>query len=170
MPANMKLKNKQIIIAAITFILITGVVSFKNRYLIIHNKSTSLSAKWFVIAKGKLPQKDQIFAFKAKENPAYKKGEIFIKIVGGVAGDQIITKERDFYIISQDQISHSKQFIGTAKTTSLKGQPLTMLDTGTIPKNHYFAFTPHKDSYDSRYQEIGLINETEIIGTAVASF
>jgi len=163
---TMKLKNKQIIITIIAFVLIISVASLKNRYLIIHNKSTSLSARWFVISKGKLPQKDQIFAFKAKENPAYKTGEIFIKIVGGIAGDKVITKERDFYIPNQ----LGDKFIGTAKAVSLKGQLLTMSDSGIIPPHYYFAYTTHKDSYDSRYQQIGLVNETQIIGTAVLAF
>jgi len=163
---TMKLKNKQITITIIAFVLIISVASLKNRYLIIHNKSTSLSARWFVISKGKLPQKDQIFAFKAKENPAYKTGEIFIKIVGGISGDEVVTKEKDFYITNQ----FGDKFIGTAKTVSLKGQPLTMSDSGIIPPHYYFAYTTHKDSYDSRYQQIGLVNETQIIGTAVLAF
>jgi conjugal transfer pilin signal peptidase TrbI len=167
-PANMtmKLKNKQIIIALTALALISGVVLLKNNFLIIHNKSESLPSHWFVISKGQIPQKDQIFAFKAKDNPAYETGEIFIKIVGGIAGDAVITKERNFYITNQ----FGDKFIGTAKTVSLKGQPLTMSDSGIIPPQYYFAYTTHKDSYDSRYQQIGLINETQIIGTAVLAF
>ena len=119
-----------------------------------------------MIAKNQIPQKDQIFAFKAKDNPAYKAGEIFIKIVGGVEGDEVIIKERDFYINSKS----TNQFIGTAKTQSLKGLPLTIADVGIIPPNHFFAYTTHQDSYDSRYKEIGLINAKDIIGTAVFAF
>jgi type IV secretory pathway protease TraF len=39
-----------------------------------------------------------------------------------------------------------------------------------IPSKKFFAYTPHKDSFDSRYQEIGLIDEKDIIGTAVLTF
>jgi len=163
---KIKLKNKQVIVVIGTLIFVSVIIYIQKNYLVVHNKSTSLNARWFVISKGKLPQKDQIFAFKAKENPAYKTGEIFIKIVGGISGDEVVTKEKDFYITNQ----FGDKFIGTAKTVSLKGQPLTMSDSGIIPPHYYFAYTTHKDSYDSRYQQIGLVNETQIIGTAVLAF
>ncbi len=163
---KIKLKNRQIIVVIGTLIFVLAIIYIQRNYLVVHNKSTSLSSRYFIITKGKLPQKDQIFAFKAKENPAYKTGEIFIKIVGGIAGDEVITKERNFYITNQ----FGDKFIGTAKTVSLKGQPLTISDSGIIPPQYYFAYTTHKDSYDSRYQQIGLINETQIIGTAVLAF
>ncbi len=162
----MKPKNKQITIAVATLVFIGAVLIFRDHFLIVHNKSVSLSARWFIISKGQIPQKNQIFAFRVSNPNAYKPGEIFIKIVGGVAGDKVQIKERDFYITNQ----FGDQLIGAAKTVSLKGQPLLMLDSVVIPPNHYFAYTPHKDSYDSRYQEIGLINEAQIIGTAVFAF
>ena len=228
----MKLKNKQIIIALTALALISGVVLLKNNFLIIHNKSESLPSHWFVISKGQVPQKDQIFAFKAKDNPAYKAGEIFIKIVGGVAGDKvekqggIITedgkpifrtlsdncknkknndickltvvrfdgsnpdKEEDLFYqllrsdntdavadrkrrkieITDKSILVSGKMIGVIKPYSKKGKPLSAVKDGIIPSGKFFAYTTHKDSYDSRYQEIGLIDETQIIGTAVLAF
>ena len=160
---TLKLRNRQIIIAVSAFVLVMAIVYTKQHYLIIHNKSESLPSHWFLIAKNQIHQKDQIFAFRVRENPVYRSGEIFIKIVGGVAGDEVMIKNRDFYI--NDQATN--QLIGTAKTQSLKGLPLTMADVGIIPPNHFFAYTTHQDSYDSRYQEIGLINAKDIIGTAV---
>ena len=162
MKIKLQLKNNRIIIAISTIIIVVTVAYVGQHYLVIHNKSESLPSHWFVISKGQIPQKDQIFAFKAKDNPAYKAGEIFIKIVGGAGGDEVKIRERDFYI--------NDQFIGTAKTESLKGLPLEMSDAGIIPEHFFFAYTTHKDSYDSRYKEIGLINEKDIIGTAVFAF
>jgi len=159
---KIKLKNKPIITIASTLILVIAIIHIQQNYLVIHNKSVSLPNKWFVIAKNQIPQKNQIFAFIAKDSSTYKSDEIFIKIVGGVVGDQVIIKERDFYI--------NDQFIGTAKIKSLKGQPLAMSTAGSIPQNSFFAYTPHKDSYDSRYQEIGLINAQDIIGAAIVAF
>lgn len=166
MKIKLQLKNNRIIIAVSTIIIVMAVAYVQQHYLVIHNKSESLPSHWFVISKGQIPQKDQIFAFKAKDNPAYKAGEIFIKIVGGAGGDEVKIKERNFYITNQ----FGDQFIGTAKTESLKGLSLEMLDAGIIPEHFFFAYTTHKDSYDSRYKEIGLINEKDIIGTAVLAF
>ena len=162
MKIKLQLKNNRIIIAISTIIIVMAIAYVGQHYLVIHNKSESLPSHWFVISKGQVPQKDQIFAFKAKENPAYKKGEIFIKIVGGVGGDELWKVNRNFYI--------NDKLIGTAKTESLKGLPLEMSDAGVIPEHFFFAYTTHKDSYDSRYKEIGLINEKDIIGTAVLAF
>jgi len=162
MKIKLQLRNNLIIIAISTIIIVMAVSYVQQHYLVIHNQSESLPSHWFVISKGQIPQKDQIFAFKAKNNPAYKAGEIFIKIAGGVGGNEVKVKERDFYI--------NDQFIGTAKTESLKGLPLKMSDLGIIPEHFFFAYTTHKDSYDSRYKEIGLINEKDIIGTAVLAF
>lgn len=47
---------------------------------------------------------------------------------------------------------------------------LHAIPSGVIPSRKFFAYTPHKDSFDSRYQEIGLIDEKDIIGTAILAF
>lgn len=47
---------------------------------------------------------------------------------------------------------------------------LHAIESGKIPAHKFFAYTPHKDSFDSRYQEIGLIDEKDIIGTAILTF
>jgi conjugal transfer pilin signal peptidase TrbI len=39
-----------------------------------------------------------------------------------------------------------------------------------IPQGKYFVWTPHIDSYDSRYDEIGLVDERTIIGVAYPLF
>lgn len=53
---------------------------------------------------------------------------------------------------------------------SIKEFSLNAIDAGKIPTHKFFAYTPHKDSFDSRYQEIGLIDEKDIIGTAILTF
>ena len=46
--------------------------------------------------------------------------------------------------------------IGIAKTISRKDTPLNTVTPGLIPPGYYFVHTNHRDSYDSRYQSIGL--------------
>ncbi len=45
-----------------------------------------------------------------------------------------------------------------------------MVSAGTIPPHKFFAYTPHKDSFDSRYNDLGLIDAKDIIGTAIVAF
>jgi len=51
-----------------------------------------------------------------------------------------------------------------------KNYELHPIETGKIPAHKFFAYTPHRDSFDSRYKEIGLIDEKDIIGTAIFAF
>ena len=57
-------------------------------------------------------------------------------------------------------------YVATAKTHSLKGEPLTPSSEGVLGKGQYYVFTPHKDSFDSRYQKMGWVNQEQIIGVA----
>lgn len=133
-------------------------------FKIIINHSESLTIHFAVIKKGKIPvQKDDIFVFSVAENPHYKMKNInFIKLLGGKAGDKIVVDADEVYI--------GDKLIGKAKKTSLKGNDLTIISDGTIPPNKFFAYTPHKDSFDSRYKDLGLIDEKDIIGTAIFAF
>jgi conjugal transfer pilin signal peptidase TrbI len=152
---------KAVLIAAV--IMVIGWILQANFQLVV-NRSESLPIRSVLVLKGKIPNKiDQIFVFRVKNNPHYPNQEKeFIKLVGGFAGDQIKIQDREVYV--------SEKMIGVAKAESLKGLPLTMIDTGTIPPHKFFAYTPHKDSLDSRYQDLGLVDEKDIIGTAIATF
>ena len=85
-----------------------------------------------------------------------------IKIVRGVPGDLVTWQGRDVYI--------NGKYVATAKTHSLKGIPLERGPEGVIPAGHYFLWTPHKDSYDSRYADIGWIPKELIRGFASPLF
>ncbi len=135
-----------------------------QHYQIVLNHSSSLPLSFVIIKKGELPAtKGQVFVFFVRDNPTYKNKEVkFIKLLGGKEGDVVKINDRDFSI--------NDGFIGTAKTLSLKGEPLTMAASGIIPAHKFFAYTNHIDSFDSRYNEIGLIDEKNIIGTAIFAF
>ena len=152
-------------VAIAATIMVTGWIAQANFQLVV-NRSESLPIRSALILKGKLPNKvDQIFVFKVKNNPHYPNQEKeFIKLAGGFAGDEIKVKllEREVYV--------TERLIGVAKAESLKGLPLTMIEAGTIPPHKFFAYTPHKDSLDSRYQDLGLVDEKDIIGSAIATF
>lgn len=156
------LKNKVNILVATSFIFMF--TWFVTQYEFVINHSESLPLKVVLIKKDVLPKKiGQIFVFKVKNNPVYQNQEVkFIKLLGGKEGDEIKINDRDFSV--------NDKFIGTAKTHSLKGEPLTMAKAGVIPPHKFFAYTNHLDSFDSRYNEIGLIDEKDIIGTAVFAF
>ena len=56
------------------------------------------------------------------------------------------------------------------KEKSKKNQKLTAIQSQIISKQKYFFYSLHQDSFDSRYQEIGLIDEKNIVGTAIFAY
>jgi conjugal transfer pilin signal peptidase TrbI len=154
------LRNRLNILLA-TILILSLFAMIPRNYEFVINHSGSLPYNVVVIKKGTLPTAaDQIFVSFVRDNPVYKSKEVkFIKLLGGKEGDEIKVIGRD--------ISINDKVIGTAKLTSLKGDALTMTAAGKIPAHKFFAYTPHIDSYDSRYKEIGLIDEKDIIGTAI---
>lgn len=124
----------------------------------ITNIDDSLPGKVYRIERGTLPGKNEIAALRAPSNPYYPKDAPFLKIILGVPGD-LVTRDGESYFING-------QFIGKAKRETHGSFPLTPGPTGTIPNGHYFIWTPHPDSYDSRYGEIGWIEQNRIIGRA----
>ena len=104
-------------------------------------------------------ERDGYVSFTWAGGGPYPKGLGFVKIVKGIPGDVVTVQGRDFYVNGVK--------VATAKERSLKGQPLDLGPTGIIPPGHYFVWTPHKDSLDSRYQLTGWVKKEQITGRAV---
>lgn len=139
-------------------ILLPAAVVLGNYYGIHINSSHSLPYKVFVIKKGVLPSRGDITSFRLYNNARYPDGTIMTKIVGGVEGDKVTLNNHEFHI--------NDEMLVTAKTHSLKGDPLEPGPTGRIPKGEYFVYGTHEDSFDSRYQLLGWINYEDILGVA----
>lgn len=173
--------------------IVVAVWIIQPNFEIVVNRSESLPIHAVIIKKGKLPTKlDQIIVFKVRNNPHFKMKEMnFIKLVGGFEGDEIKAIEKETYLDGKSigeakdfkelpihseiewkyrEVSVGGKVIGVAKTHSLKGKPLEMVSPGIIPPHKFFAYTPHKDSFDSRYNDLGLIDAKDIIGTAIVAF
>ena len=160
----MKKRNKIIVGILIVFLLGICAWIMPTKYEIVRNYSESLPYHFVIVKKGVLPsKKDQIFVFYVRDNPLLKVAKIkFIKLAGGLPGDVIDVHKKEIFI--------NKNSIGLIKPYSKKGEPLNAVASGKIPQGKFFAYTPHKDSFDSRYKEIGLINEKDIIGVAIFAF
>ncbi len=135
---------------------------FVLHYQFAWNKTESLPQKLFIIKTGQLPLKYDYLMFYAPATSTLKPKSTVIKKVMGVAGDVVTKKGQAFYI--------NDEKVGIAKTHSLKGRPLREGKVGIIPQGKYFVWTPNKNSYDSRYDEIGLIDERYIMGVAYPLF
>lgn len=163
----MKAANKKLIIkTSVVFLALLGIWIIPANFEIVPNYSESLPYRIVLVKKGRMPtKKDQAFVFYVKNNPQLGVEKIkFIKLVGGLSGDKIEVK-------GGDEVFVDGRLIGVAKAYSKKQQKLHAITSDTvIPEHKVFAYTPHKDSFDSRYQEIGLIDEKDIVGTVIFTF
>lgn len=149
---------------SVTFIVLAGALSLSMVLVsilspwIITNIDESLPGLFYQIDRSVLPARNDVVGISVPANPYYPKGAPFLKIVKGVPGDVVSCVGRRFFI--------NGVFVAEAKELTRRGNPLTPGPTGIIPPGHYFVWTPHKDSYDSRYGEIGWITTEHILGRA----
>lgn len=86
----------------------------------------------------------------------YPAGMVFIKRVVGLPGDAITWQGDSVYVAGAR--------VGVAKLRNRFGEAMPRTPPGVIPAGHYFVATPHPDSYDSRYAEIGLPGDRDVAG------
>ena len=174
--------NAWLIIFGFIFCITSYLIMNNKRFIVSWNLSESLPYTFFVVDKNKMPSKNDIGAFNYYSKAKYvsdfdkklnKKLGIddsagdrvtFIKYVGGVEGDFIKVQDRKVYL--------NDEFVGKAKENAEldKRMLYPLSQVGVIPKHKYYLKAPHQDSFDSRYSEVGLIDESEIIGKAYGFF
>jgi conjugal transfer pilin signal peptidase TrbI len=144
------------------FWVISGLFWLPSHYQFYVNVSPSLPQKYWIVALQKKPKREDYVCFRAAPDialqNAFSQDVTMTKQVLGVVGDTVTREGRDFYI--------NGQYIASAKTHSLKGEPLKVGLTGTLKTGQYYVSTPHKDSFDSRYEKMGWLEQSQIIGVA----
>lgn len=135
---------------------------FNENYQFGYNRTQSLPQKFFIIHLNEPVQKGDFVAFKWNGEYPYKKGQIFVKILAGEPGDEVVRKGREFFIDGQS--------VGVAKERGLRGQELEASPPGVIGQDQYYMRAPHKDSLDSRYTLLGLVKKETVVGRAYAIF
>lgn len=121
------------------------------------NATDSVDGLVFLIVKDSVPPKGGLVAFWPPENAFYH-NIWFVKYLKGVPGDRVERQGRLFYINGES--------MGYAKPASSSGVALRPSGGGVIPQGFYFVWTPHADSFDSRYAQIGWIPQNRLIGRA----
>jgi conjugal transfer pilin signal peptidase TrbI len=122
------------------------------------NNTESLDNKVFFVEKNKIPKQGDFVVFKKNTNGILPDGTQFIKKIAGISGDLVEHKNGKVYI--------NYQALGEIKPNTQSGKSLQFGYVGIIPDEFYFAYTTHPRSFDSRYAQLGLIHENEIIGVA----
>lgn len=123
------------------------------------NATESLPGWVYVVVKHQLPRsRTERVAFWPPANPAYPPSMWFIKIARGLPGDRVTRQGQAFFV--------EGAFVGRAKPWARNGRVLPPGPEGVLPAGQYFVWTPHPESYDSRYADIGWIAQGRLIGRA----
>jgi conjugal transfer pilin signal peptidase TrbI len=126
------------------------------------------SMPWHLVLVEKAPpapgslKRGDLVAWRWPGGLIYPEGAVFLKVVKGLPGDQVLTFGRDFYV--------NGEYVGRAKAVSRLGQTLTANQPGTVPAGHYYLYAPHRDSLDSRYAATGYVAHERILGRAYGVF
>ena len=142
--------------------LFQAISAWKTSHAFLINVSPSLPNWAFVLETKAPPARGSLIFFRPPTSTVLinnfgSKPQLFGKYVYGIAGDVVTRQGRAFFI--------NGNYVVTAKQASRRGEPLAAGPTGVIPYGCYFAGTPHKDGFDSRYAIIGWICRDRIVGT-----
>lgn len=141
-----------------------GLGDWRNHHLFFVNATDSLPNWAFLVDRGRTPVKGEYVFFAPPPSPLLRRHfgdrpRPFGKIVYGVAGD-IVAHDGNIVTINGKPVAHMK-----ARTRF--GETLTRGATGVIPAGCFFAATPHRDGFDSRYADIGFVCRSQLVGTGV---
>ncbi len=110
----------------------------------------------------RLPNRGEFMLYEYRGTMDGLPSRTFFKQVVGGPGDRIRVVGRTVWVGSQR--------IGDAMTKTRDGRPLTIVAECTIPSGFLFAKGEHSASFDSRYQESGLVPVDAVIGVAQPVF
>jgi conjugal transfer pilin signal peptidase TrbI len=130
------------------------------------NLSSSLPYTLVWVDRDRLPQRGELMVYRccAQSDGIAPPNLRFFKKAAGIAGDLIQVHGRAVYVNSV--------YVGMAKERAATGQALTTIVPDTkatpvpIPPGYYFAQGLTADSFDSRYRQSGLVEQSTILGVA----
>jgi hypothetical protein len=77
------------------------------------------------------------------------------KQVKGVEGDRILIKNRSIYVLHK---------VGEISEKNSKGEPVSPIKSGVIPRGYVFLAGSNNKSFDSRYSSFGLVKKDQCRG------
>lgn len=161
--------KKKLLLFVISSLCITTLYLSRSYNLFISG-SNSLPGSLFLGIKGKEPFFQDIAVFyypdfatkvlKAQENL------LLAKEVVGVEGDRVESSHSSVRIIRGPNIIWE----GSLQNIRTNGQPVNPIQTQVVPYGKVFVVGDNVKSFDSRYQEFGLVSLDQIWGTAKRLF
>ncbi len=122
--------------------------------------------RYLIVIKSSSIKRGDIVSIQG-HTPEYVGDHIFTKRVIGLPGDRVIRNKTQLIIKAQNG-SFSMTLPLLTKTK--EGEPLTPLSLNVIPKGCLFVIGDHLRSFDSRYEEFGLVKKEKVWGKGVLTW
>lgn len=105
-----------------------------------------------------------LYAFSGKASADYPglANQPFFKLVAGLPGDQVRVDGRNVWV--------GDEYVGFAKLKTSDGRPLSPIKASAVPEGFLYVRGTSMDSFDSRYDEAGLVSRRALIGKVVPWF
>ena len=130
---------------------------WERAWYVSFNWTESLPFWVFYVDERAEPKVGDYIDFWPPDNPYYADISFVKRIVAG-PGDEVACQGRAFFVGGAQ--------VALAKLKSQGGDPIAQGPCGLVPEGHYFVVTPHKDSFDSRYEVIGYVPQHRVRGVA----
>lgn len=147
---------KEILKATIVFLLTIEIIAVLNSQIqILVNVGDSLPEDLFLRCHKILPKLNN---YSVVKSTWYKRS--LIKKIVGVAGDRV-------WYDSTGQLFVNQKLIGKPYSAAKDGRDLHPIKAQIIPSGFVFLAGMHERSFDSRYQELGLVSIKDLEGLAI---
>src|SRR5690606_5538661 len=134
---------------------------------LVYNPTDSLPHHLFLQIKRIAPQRDDYTCFMSSWY-----GKRVIKKVVGTAGDTLTYDAEGNLWVNALWVGRAcpgaPVKIGKPKKQAKDGRSLTPIKPGVIPAGKVFVIGEHERSFDSRYEELGLVPESALQGRLLA--
>lgn len=156
-------KRTSILVLGACLGLILGFVLSQTHLTI--NHSPSLGYKFFLCFKGLTPKRGDFVSIEGHPT-AYFEELHYTKRLSGLPGEVIQIHNNHVHDnrVCENTLRVGDHFVGTLRTTTRDGKPLHSLKTTRIPEGYVLVSADNPKSFDSRYEEFGLVKETCITG------
>lgn len=131
------------------------VAILKDHVSVVHSTTNSAPYKYFLMVKTLSPSKGDYTCLES----AWYGGRVIKKVIG-LPGD-LVTYD-NFGVLSVGEM-----VIGKPHPRASDGRSLTPVQSGEIPEGYVFLRGHHDRSFDSRYQEMGLVPVKKLEGKAI---